>query len=435
MSIPPVSLIQKTAIDYAIANPYSILACEMGTGKSRMVIEIQKRTNEKLLVVCPAYLVNKWAAEFKKWNPSAPISIYKKENEIETPKTNIAIVPYSLLLSKTFEMRDPTMAPIQITSKAETLFQWAKYVAVDEAHYAKTMTANRTLSLHKFIFENCPDRLSLLTGTPIKNRVAEFYSLITLAYYNPANADPEFLKKFPNDITFAEHFSNKVEYTIGQGKWARNVLKYEGLKNVEELKQWLKGVYIKLEDNSGPNLLFLDVNLNIGDMPELEAEFAAFMEDETKVDGPNKVKSAVFKASYTVQYVKDLLEEVDQVVIFSDHVESCEKIAAAFNVPAITGKMPADQRTQLGLDFQAGKSDVIAATIGSFSTGVDLDPCRDLVFNDFSWVPGDNNQAIYRIKRMTQKFRPRIHNLFASIQDEKIWDTLKAKLEVIKKAT
>lgn len=430
----PLTELQKTAIAYALKNPYSILACMMGTGKSRMVVEVQKQTKEKLLVVCPSYLLNKWISEFKKWNPSATVTAYRKESEIRIPETEIAIVPYSLLLSKTFQMQDPTLEAIQITSHAETLFKWAEYVAVDEAHYAKTTSANRTQALHKFIYENEPVRLSLLSGTPIKNRVAEFYSLITLTNYNPKLTDPPFLKKFSNEILFADHFSNRVEYKVGMGAWARSVIKYEGLKNVEELKQWLQGIYIKLEDLSGPKLLFLDVNLDLRDMPDLQEDFEMFMLDDT-VNSTAKAQSALLKAPYTVLYVKDLLEEVDQVVVFTDHIESCEAIAKSFNVPAITGKLHPDKRTQLGLDFQAGKSEVIVATIGSFSSGVDLDPCRDLVFNDFSWVPGDNDQAIYRIKRMTQKMRPRIHNLFASPQDEKIWNTLKEKLKIIGAAT
>lgn len=430
----PLSTLQQTAIDYALKNPYSILACCMGSGKTRMIIEAQKITQEKLLVVCPAYLVNKWLAEFKKWSPATTVSAFKKSDEIKTPNTEVAIVPYSLLLSKTFNMQDPTLESIQVTSRAEILFQWAEYVAVDEAHLAKTMSANRTQALHKFIYENEPNRLSLLSGTPIKNRVAEFYSLIALTNYNPVIKESAFLKKFPNDILFADYFSNRVEYTVGMGSWARSVVKYEGLRNVEELKQWLQGVYIKLEDTSGPQLLFLDVQLDLRDMPNLQEEFELFMLDDT-VDSTAKAQSALLKAPYTVLYVKDLLEEVDQVVIFTDHVTSCEAIAKAFGVEAITGKMPADRRTQLGLDFQSQKSKVIVATIGSFSSGVDLDPCRDLVFNDFSWVPGDNDQAIYRIKRMTQKMRPRIHNLFASPQDEKIWNTLKEKLAVIKAST
>lgn len=399
-----------------------------------MVIELQKTTKEKLLVVCPAYLINKWAAEILKWNSAVTLSIFRKESEIKTPNTDIAIVPYSLLLSKTFEMQDPTLEAVQITPEAEILFKWAQYVASDEGHMLKSMGANRTQSFHKFIYENCPVRLNILTGTPIKNRVAEFYSLITLTNYNPTIKESAFLKKFPNEILFADYFSNRVEFKMGVGSWQRSVIKYEGLKNGEELKQWLQGGYIKLEDNSGTQLLFLDVQLDLRDMPDLQEEFELFMLDDT-VNPTAKAKSALLKAPYTVQYVNDLLEEVDQVVIFSDHVESCEKIAAAFSVPAITGKMRPDERTQLGLDFQAGRSKVIAATIGSFSSGVDLDPCRDLVLNDFSWVPGDNDQAIYRIKRMTQKKRPRIHNLFASPQDEKIWKTLKGKLEVIKAST
>lgn len=95
--------------------------------------------------------------------------------------------------------------------KAEFLFKWADILVVDEAHLAyKNPEAKRSDLLHQFILSREIKRgVMLLTGTPMANNVADFYSLIAICYYSPRFNDPEFLKKFPTYIDFAEHFCNQ----------------------------------------------------------------------------------------------------------------------------------------------------------------------------------------------------------------------------------
>jgi SNF2 family DNA or RNA helicase len=163
----------------------------------------------------------------------------------------------------------------------------------------------------------------------------------------------------------------------------------------------------------------------------LREEFEKFQLEDSGVSPRIKIESALAKVKFTVEYAKTLLAQGFPVVIFTDHVESCEKIAKELNVPAITGQTSTAKRDLLAEEFQLGKSDIIVATILSFSTGNDLQRASDMIFNDYNWVPGNNKQAKFRIIRIGQFKRCRFHYMVGSKQDEFIYGANADKLKVI----
>ena len=130
-----------------------------------------------------------------------------------------------------------------------------------------------------------------------------------------------------------------------------------------------------------------------------------------------------------------MLESVECCLVYSDHREPVEKMAAHFGVPAITGSMPASKRSQLVNDFQAGKLRIICATVGSLKEGADLYRAKDLVLNDPPWVPGDIQQVINRTRALGQKEPRTVHRILGSPQDGKIWEVMQEKMETIRRAT
>ena len=122
-------------------------------------------------------------------------------------------------------------------------------------------------------------------------------------------------------------------------------------------------------------------------------------------------------------------------MIYSDHREPIQKIAAHFGVPAITGEMPANKRAQLVAEFQAGNLKYLCATIGALKEGADLFRSKDIVLNDPCWVPGDLTQMMNRIRAIGQKEPRTVHRILGSPQDEKIYSVLEEKMKVIEAAT
>jgi len=411
---------QRETVNYATKNPYSILALGMGLGKSFCALATAVETNSKALIIAPAYLRLKWKAEIEKFFPGKIVSLFKNDKEFYPLwDTDFAIISYSYV------------------GKADILFEWADMVIYDEAHYLKSMSAKRTEDSHRLIFENSIKRCLMLTGTPIQNRVYEFYSMIALSNYNPTIKKSDFLERFESYVDFANHFSYLKEFDVYKGNKRVKVQQWEGFRNKEELKGYLKDCYIRFTTDEVldlPESLHIDVPISYEDNPELLEAFEKFTAkgEETSSASNVKAKAALAKVPFTVDYVKNLLDQCEQVVVYTDHVESCLALAKGLGVSGITGQTDMKIRQRLADEFQAGKNRVIVATIGSFSTGIDLIAAHNMVFNDFNWVPGNMEQAMYRILRIGQKFRCIFHRIIGSIQDHTIIGKLEEKMKTIK---
>lgn len=417
---PKLMPFQRKTVDFGVSNPYVIYALQQGLGKSFCALATAVETNSKTLIICPAYLRLKWKAEIEKFFPLKTVSLFNNDKEFYPLwDTDFAIISYHYV------------------GKAGQLFEWADLVVADEAHYLKSMTAKRTEAFHKMIYENSIKRCLLLTGTPIKNRVYEFYSLIAICNYNPEIIESKFLDEFPSYVDFANHFSILEEFEMYRGNKRVWVQKWEGYRNVEELKTYLKNCYIRFTSDEVldlPPYQEIDVPLSYEDNPELMEAFKAYTEggEETSTASNVKAKAALAKVPFTAEYVKGLLEQCEQVVVYTDHVDASQELGKLLGVTGITGQTAMKVRQRMADEFMAGKTKVIVATIGSFSTGIDLFSASNMVFNDLVWVPGDLEQAMYRIRRIGQKFRCVFHYIMGSKQDFYIRNNLNEKIETIR---
>ena len=366
----------------------------MGTGKTLICLTLHKQLiRNNTLIVVPAYLLSNWEDEIKKFYPDINYKIFKNSKDIKYHEgVKIYLISYGILKA------------------SEPLFEWADLVIADEAHSLKHIKTGRTNTFHKLIFENSIKRLVLATGTPITNRVWEFYSLLALCEYDPDKGDSAFLKKFPSYVDFADYFSFTKEFSIRQGKYVRNVTQWSGIQNTDELKVWLKRVRtrIKLEEvmkGNLPEVIDKDIEFDKVDNPELQAAFDKFaIEGGESVASEVKARAALEKVPLTVEYVKELLSSgIEKVLVYSDHVESAKAIARAFDIACITGETDIIWRKRLGNAFQDGDSPVLIATLGAFSTGITLTSCHHTVFNDLCWTPGLLDQAKARTRRKGQK--------------------------------
>ncbi len=416
---------QLQTVEFGLKSPYSIFALAAGLGKTAVALEIFERTqSQTMLVVCPAYLVLNWVMEIHKYfGDKYLVTAVKVGKDIpkEMPK-GITILSYE------FATRSPH------------LFEKADSVICDEAHHLKSMNAKRTNKIHQFVFENNCKRVHLMTGTPIKNRVEEFYSLLAICHYRPdLEENSDFLTRFPDSTTFADYFSFRFEHEFNVGYRRVKIVKWEGVKNKDELKKYLKPVYIKMraEDILDlPPVVYMDHYISTDPDEFLLMAYEKHEDASSSVMSEYKAMAALKKAPFTAEYAKGLLESgVDHLLIYTDHVDACELLAQKLKAPFVHGGVPMDTRQKYAERFQLGQIPVLVATIGSFSTGVTLTKAADLIFNDASWTPGDNSQVIGRIVRVGQTKQCRVHRMMGSPQDAAIYKSLAQKTETIEKAT
>lgn len=471
---PPLMDHQIRTINFACKHPYAVLALDPRLGKSRCAIETREKLDLPCVIVCPSYLIDNWKLEINKWTNKKYILAIHSGKDIPAFERNK-------------ESWDYVIVSYGLARKAEQIFEWAKMVVLDEAPAIKSMASKRTEFLHRVVYENSMESVLLLTGTPIKNRVQEFYSLLAMTYYDPNDSDPKFLKEFPDEITFADHFAHRKEFRmeLPNGKIFK-VLKFDGIQRVPELKNWLKDKYIRIRDTDVLGMPPVSIKpvliSDVGD-PELLKTFNAFFKSaETKFEkasdkydklaekledndsiskkekkvllkkanrdylkarkenansiaSDHKATAALKKVPFTVDYVKNLLEEVECCLIYTDHRESAKALAEAFETIALTGEMPSKKRGLHADQFQAGEGKVLVATVGALKEGKPLHRANHIVFNDLAWVPGDLKQVHNRIRAVGKTKKCTIHRIFGSPQDSYIADTLDSKQDVIDKAT
>ncbi|RTL05267.1 DEAD/DEAH box helicase [Candidatus Dependentiae bacterium] len=415
MELSPIAPHQENAISFILRNPYSICAVSMGGGKSRIAIESRKKLGLKAIISCPSYLKLEWEQEIKKWDSGAKYFIDKGTVPENVDDYDIVVTSYGRL--KHFEKHFPKF----------------KLVVIDEGQNMKNMAAKRTIDLHRLVYENSIPRVVVLSGTIIKNRVAEFYANIALCNYNPKLKSSPFLEKFPDAVEFADRFSYRKEYSIEIRNRMVKILTWEGHKNVPELKEYLKGIYYKVSAEEFLTVKEVSkvVQISESEIEELAEEFEKMEMNPDSIGGKAKRMSAEFTIPSTISYVKDLLNVTDRVIIYTDYVEVCNRIAEAFGVPAITGEMQPLKRKAVANKFIDGKYQVLVATIPSFSTGVNLQCANHMVFNDVCWSAGDLDQAKYRIKRIGQKEICYYHYISGSPQNSAILEKLDSKIKTI----
>ena len=390
---------QEEGINFIHTHNYCIIGDEMGLGKTLQALAAAFETKKKTLIVCPAFLQGVWQNEIDKTIPG---------------DFDYRIVSYSKL------------------KKCEEDFKWAEFVIADEIHYLKTPGAIRTQGFHYYIDRYRPEFLVGLSGTPIKNRVTEFFSLLLLMNKNPNHTNGgRLLDEYRTYTRFCQFFSNQ-QIKVFNG---RQVIQYEGVKNVPILKQLLKGKYLR---RKAKDVLDLPPITRI-DVPSgavIQAEDAELFEawdqfHKTKTNmSTAKATSARMKADFTAQYVNNLVAQGESVVVFTDHISAAGKLAELIKGSlVITGGTPIDVRNTIVDKFNNLKVKVLIGTVGTTSMGYTLVAARHVIFNDLPWVPGDIAQAEKRIHRIGQDRPCFVHRIFRSSIDKYIITTLTAKME------
>lgn len=417
---------QELAMSFAHKARYSILAMKPGQGKTLCAVEHALRNKLFTLVICPGYARNEWVNTFTRQNPDIVIENFKKRADIyEVYDVDVVILSYEMLYNPKHS------PPDKMTSY---LASWADQIIFDECQMLKGMTAKRTHFAHKIVYERQPKYLMLLTGTPIKNRLDELYSLLALCHYK-YDEEPMFLKRFPKWHRFAEYFSYEKTRKIHTKRGVVNDVFYEGTRNLEHLKKFLNWCYFtmpeRLEFKLKDRLVKYAEPDRLPSIPELEDAFNVFVDNNKSTMPEVKVKAAEMTAPFTAKLCRQLFETYGPIVVFTDHQKSCEKIADSLKVRPIHGGVSLKERVKILEAFQNGEVDYIVATYGTLSTAVSLVRSYCMVLNDPPWVPGDLDQTMARIDRKGQERQCIYFQVLATKQSKKIYETLKKKRATI----
>jgi SWI/SNF-related matrix-associated actin-dependent regulator 1 of chromatin subfamily A len=414
---------QKEAIQKLLENKKFILADDMGLGKTTStIIGALESGSKKILIICPATLKINWKREIENYS-DRPIFIAESKNF--STEHDFVIANYDII--KNFH--DPK-------NKEESLILNSKFdlVIVDEAHYIKNATAQRTKLINDLVKNT--ERLWLLTGTPMTSRPMDYFNLLSLV-------DSPVSK---NWMAYAIRYCAGYQFKVGN----RKVWNITGASNLEELRERTSGtilrrlkenvldlpdkiitpVYLKLkskayEDVMGEYYDWYDKN------PEESKSLTVQFSKLTKV----RQIIAEEKIQQTIEIAENIIEQGKKVIIFCNFTDSLNKIVGHFGKTAVKldGSMAQHERQYSVDQFQENeKIKVFVGNIKAAGTGITLTAGEAAIFNDLSFLPSDHAQAEDRSYRYGQKNNVLVYYpIFENTIEGIIYDILNNKKQVI----
>ena len=382
------------------------LADEPGLGKTIQVAHYVNRTNPfSVLVVCPASLRTNWQRELSEWL-TAPVvlDVYSYEGITKLPNDFV----YDLAV-------------------------------FDEAHYMKNPAAART----KAGLAVTAARRLFLTGTPIVNKPMDMYPILKSLGLSMSKSG------------FGKRFCNGHLVCVKQRPFRKYAWDFSGASNTEELHKLLvENVMVRrrkadvLTELPAKTRQVIEIDAPHGDNTELCKALTAkygsltaaaknLVDDGAPVGfaglASYRLEQAKRKLPFVLNYVENLLEENDKVVVFAYHREIIETIHAHFPESVLLYGGMSDREKDASVQaFQNGNAKLFIGQITAAGTGITLTASSTVVFAELDWVPGNVIQAEDRCHRMGQKDNVLvIHLVLRDSLDSRIVKALVRKQQII----
>lgn len=388
---------QKQGVDAMLRRPHNLLADEMGLGKTVQAIALVNVLGlRKVLIVTPASIKRNWQRKLDAWLISKRvIQIIDKKTDFISDLAEIVIVNYDLI-SHSYIFQ-------QLTEH-----KWNLLVC-DEAHKLKNMKAKRTVAvLAKGGLAHVSERTLMMTGTPVLNRPIELYPMLRVLA--PKVIAP-----------YSDYFKYGRRYCAGyQDGFAFNV---EGASHTEELNLKLREHYMirrmthEVEvqlPKRRHEIVFIDSTKDIQDRLRVLDEATRKDFKYQTFDGAAgeiatlRRETAESKIDASLDIIKGYIEASGKIVIFAYHHSVIDRLRyelAGFNPVTISGQSSQIDRERAIRNFKEDPScGVFIGQIQAAGEGIDglQDACSNVLFLEWSWVPGEIEQACKRVHRIGQ---------------------------------
>ena len=414
---------QKEAIQKLVENKKFILADDMGLGKTTStIIAALESGSKKVLIICPATLKINWKREIENYSDK---TIYIAESKNFSTEADFVIINYDII--KNFH---------DTKKKNDSQVLAAKFdlVIIDEAHYIKNATAQRTKLINDIVKNT--ERLWLLTGTPMTSRPIDYFNLLNII-------DSPVAK---NWMAYAIRYCSGYQFNVG----GRKVWNVTGASNLEELRDRTLGltlrrlkenvldlpdkiitpVYLRLKSKSYENVMgeYYDwYDKNPDESKSLTVQFSKL----------TKIRQIIAdeKIEQTIELAENIIEQDKKVIIFCNFTDSLNKITEHFGKAAVKldGSMSKHERQNSVDQFQENpKVKVFVGNIKAAGVGITLTAAEAVIMNDLSFLPSDHAQAEDRAYRYGQKNNVLVYYpIFENTIEGIIYDILNNKKQVI----
>lgn len=376
-----------------------LLADDVGLGKTVTgICPMVKAENLPAVVVCPAHMPPHWLEKLAEFAPALRVHTIRAGS------------PYPLIKQPRQRRADlwDELPDVIITSYhmlrgwADTLGEISRYAVFDECQQLRH-TGSAIYGAAAHLARRSPLRMGL-SATPIYNYGSEFYAVANALLPDCLGTYDEFIREWciaaPGQKAKLQDSEQFGGYLRREGIMLRRTRKDVGreLPKVSKIVHEVESDAQVLKDLAGDAIALAKVILRAneryrGERMQAAGQFDTLMRQAT----------GVAKAPYVAEFVRILVENGEQVVLFGWHREVysiwMEKLAD-LNPVLYTGSESSREKEAAKAAFIAGDCRVLCMSLRS-GAGVDglQDVCCTAVFGELDWSPGVHEQCTGRIDR------------------------------------
>jgi len=412
----------------------SIIADDMGLGKTIQVICLLLHyknqgllIENKALVVVPTTLISNWEREIARFAPSLSVYAYHGTGRnSEFSNFDIIITSYGLVRNN------------------PDVFQKLKWklLIVDEAQNIKNHMADQT----KAIKGIKADIRVAMSGTPVENRLSEYWSIfdfVNKGYLGSFNTfNEEFAKPihFNHDMAKVEHFKRiTAPFLLRRLKTDKSIISdlpdkvesnyYATLSPVQAAlyQNIVDQTIAQIEGSEGIERKGLVLKLIIA-LKQIGNHPYQYIRQGNKDIGQSG-KSQLF-----AELLRNITESGDKVLVFTQFKEMGDLLTQF--VERITQMPPLflhggcsrKQRDEMVDKFQNSHNQVFILSLKAGGTGLNLTAASHVIHYDLWWNPAVETQATDRTYRIGQKKNVQVYRLInKGTIEEKIDNMIREK--------
>ena len=420
----------------------SILADDMGLGKTIQVLSAILYYKEKnlledrtVLIIVPPTLISNWENEIKKFTPNLAYFIYHGSNR------SFPLEKYDIMLT--------SYGVIRLDLDMFIDEQWFLCV-IDEAQNIKNPNTEQTKAIKSVPATN----KIALTGTPIENKLMDYWSIFDFTNKGYLSTKDNFKRQFVMPIEKLED-----EEVLDELKTIAKPFVLRRLKTDEEIKKelpekFINDIYCTLTKkqivlyNAILEEIFFDIENSKGIQRKgiilkiLTALKQTCNHPAQFLDIKKPKISESGKMELLVNLLENILGADEKVLIFTQYVEMGkliqELISKKFKreVLFLHGSQTRKEKAHIIDTFQEDDDyKILVATLKTGGTGLNLTAAQNVIHYDLWWNPAVENQATDRVHRIGQENDVMVYRFITKGTLEETIDAMsKHKTDLAKKS-
>ena len=417
----------------------SILADDMGLGKTVQVIalllhqkELGELDNSSALAIVPTSLITNWKKELERFASSLSVYIYYGTNrKLPTEHHDVILASYGV-----------ARGDVQKLSKKKF-----RTLIVDEAQTIKNPSAQQT----KAIKQIKADVRIALSGTPVENRLLDYWSIFDFTMRGYLGTKTAFQKKLAKPIEFERDQASLDKF--------RKLTSPFILRRLKTDKTIIKDLPDKIDSDRFCTLTEIQASLyqkTIDSLDESLAQadsaiqrsgylFKLIMALKQICNAPSHYLKRAYpgpeesgKLALFVDILGEALEADEKVLVFTqfkqmgDILVDCLRSEFGLEAPFLHGGLSRKKRDEQVDSFQSdSRVRAMVLSLKAGGTGLNLTSANQVIHYDLWWNPAVETQATDRAYRIGQTRNVIVHRLLTeNTFEERINEMLQSKRDL-----